>query len=184
MFVPVLSTTFASVGRMLHGVKGGELGWVMIDEAGQASPQQAVGAIWRAKRVLVVGDPLQIEPVFTTSPSLVRHLCQDLLHEHAEKWNPEKLSVQQVADRVNHWGCKLEMMNNNIWIGIPLWVHRRCIEPMFSIANKLAYNNRMIHGLDTDKICSRLVNGELENHWLVSRGGWETSSTEIVTVKA
>ncbi|KAE9771883.1 helicase, partial [Escherichia coli] len=46
-----------------------------------------------------------------------------------------------------------------------------CIEPMFSIANKLAYNNRMIHGLDTDKICSRLVNGELENHWLVSRGG-------------
>ncbi|HGN9371372.1 TPA: AAA domain-containing protein [Citrobacter pasteurii] len=171
MFVPVLSTTFASVGRMLHGVKGGELGWVMIDEAGQASPQQAVGAIWRARRVLVVGDPLQIEPVFTTSPSLVRHLCQDLLHEHAEKWNPEKLSVQQVADRVNHWGCKLEMMNNNIWIGIPLWVHRRCIEPMFSIANKLAYNNRMIHGLDTDKICSRLVNGELENHWLVSRGG-------------
>lgn len=171
MFVPVLSTTFASVGRMLHGVKSGELGWVMIDEAGQASPQQAVGAIWRARRVLVVGDPLQIEPVFTTSPALVRHLCQDLLHEHAEKWNPEKLSVQQVADRVNHWGCKLEMRNNNIWIGIPLWVHRRCIEPMFSIANKLAYNNRMIHGLDTDKICSRLVNGELENHWLVSRGG-------------
>ena len=171
MFVPVLSTTFASVGRMLHGVKGGELGWVMIDEAGQASPQQAVGAIWRARRVLVVGDPLQIEPVFTTSPELALHLCQNLLHEHAEKWNPEKLSVQQVADRVNHWGCKLEAMNNSIWIGIPLWVHRRCIEPMFSIANKLAYNGRMIHGLDTEKICSRLVNDELENHWLISRGG-------------
>ncbi|MBA8032216.1 helicase [Citrobacter freundii] len=171
MFTPVLSTTFASVGRMFHGVKGGELGWVMIDEAGQSSPQQAVGAIWRARRVLIVGDPLQIEPVFTTSPALALHLSQDLLHEHAEKWNPEKLSVQQVADRVNHWGCKLETMNNSIWIGIPLWVHRRCIEPMFSIANKLAYNGRMIHGLNTEKICSRLVNDELENHWLISRGG-------------
>lgn len=171
MFVPVLSTTFASVGRMLTGVKSEEIGWLMIDEAGQASPQQAVGAIWRAKRVLVVGDPLQIEPIFTTSPILVQHLCRDVIHEHAEKWGPEKLSVQQVVDRSNHWGCKLDVMNTNIWVGIPLWVHRRCLEPMFSIANKLAYNNRMIHGLDSGKICSPLVNGKLESHWLISRGG-------------
>jgi len=171
MFVPVISTTFASVSRMLSGVKSEEIGWLMIDEAGQASPQQAVGAILRAKRVLVVGDPLQIEPVFTASPALVKRLCEDVLQEQADNWNPAKLSVQQLADRVNHWGCELEVMNNNIWIGIPLWVHRRCIEPMFSIANRLAYNNRMIHGLPSDKICSQLINGNLENHWLVSKGG-------------
>ena len=171
MFVPVLSTTFASVSRMLSGVKSEELGWLMIDEAGQASPQQAVGAILRAKRVLVVGDPLQIEPVFTTSPALVKRLCEDVMQEQAEDWNPAKFSVQQLADRINHWGCELEVMNNNIWIGIPLWVHRRCIEPMFSIANRLAYNNRMIHGLPSEKIRCQLVNGNLENHWLVSSGG-------------
>ncbi|EKT1261528.1 helicase [Salmonella enterica] len=171
MFVPVLSTTFASVGRMLSGVKGEEIGWLMIDEAGQASPQQAVGAIWRAKRVLIVGDPLQIEPVFTTSPPLVKRLCEDVLQEHAEDWNPGMLSVQQVADRNNHWGCELEVMNTPIWIGIPLWVHRRCIEPMFSLANKMAYNNRMIHGFNADKIVSQSVNNAIENHWLVSRGG-------------
>ncbi|MGM7961218.1 AAA domain-containing protein [Yersinia enterocolitica] len=171
MLVPVVSTTFASVGRMFHGVKSEELGWLMIDEAGQASPQQAVGAIWRAKRVLVVGDPLQIEPVFTTSPALIRHLCQNILHEHAEDWNPGKLSIQQVADRVNHWGCELNVMNHQVWIGIPLWVHRRCIEPMFSLANKMAYDNRMIHGLSDDKICSQRVNGAVENHWLASVGG-------------
>lgn len=171
MFVPVLSTTFASIGRMLQGVKGGELGWLMIDEAGQASPQQAVGAIWRAKRVLVVGDPLQIEPVFTASPALVKRLCQDVLHEHANYWDPATSSVQKIADRANRWGCNLDVMNDDIWIGIPLWVHRRCIEPMFSLANKLAYNNRMIHGLDAEKIRSQPVSQQLENHWLVSRGG-------------
>ncbi|MGM3193145.1 AAA domain-containing protein [Dickeya dadantii subsp. dieffenbachiae] len=171
MIVPVLSTTFASIGRMFHGVKSEELGWLMIDEAGQASPQQAVGAIWRAKRVLVVGDPLQVEPVFTTSPPLVERLCLDVLQERAKDWNPGLLSVQQVADRVNSWGCELEVMNIPVWIGIPLWVHRRCIEPMFSLANKMAYNERMIHGLSADKISRQSINNTIDNHWLVSSGG-------------
>ncbi|WP_052118316.1 DEAD/DEAH box helicase [Erwinia oleae] len=171
MVVPVVSTTFASVGRMFHGVKGENLGWLMIDEAGQASPQQAVGAIWRAKRVVVVSDPLQIEPVFTTSPALVKHLCEDTLHDRAEEWNPAHFSVQQIADRANPWGCELEVMNQPLWIGIPLWVHRRCIEPMFSLANKMAYDNRMIHGLNQDEIGSQLVNNVIENHWVISSGG-------------
>ncbi len=170
MIVPVISTTFASIGRMFHGVKNEELGWLMIDEAGQAPPQQAVGAIWRAKRVLVVGDPLQIEPVFTTPQPLVERLCLDVLQEHAKDWNPGMLSVQQVADRVNSWGCELHVMNRSIWIGIPLWVHRRCIEPMFSLSNKMAYDNRMIHGVDTDKIVSQSINNVIHNHWLASTG--------------
>lgn len=171
MFVPVVSTTFASVGRMFHNVKSDELGWLMIDEAGQASPQQAVGAIWRSRRVLVVGDPLQIEPVFTTSPALVERICLDVLGDDASDWNPGKISVQQIADRANHWGCELEVMNNKEWIGIPLWVHRRCNEPMFSLANKMAYNDRMIHGLNAEKIRSKSINNVLGNKWIVSAGG-------------
>ena len=166
MMVPVLSTTFASVGRMFSGVGAEELGWLLIDEAGQASPQQAVGAIWRAKRVLVVGDPLQIEPVFTTSPALVKYLCEDTLARHADHWNPGLLSVQQVADRTNHWGCELEVMNQVQSIGIPLWVHRRCREPMFSLANRMAYNGRMIHGLDTEAIRARPLQGLIHNRWI------------------
>lgn len=127
MFVPVISTTFASLGRMFAHIPENSLGWLMIDEAGQALPQAAVGGLMRARRTIVVGDPLQIEPVFTAPPRLIEHLMSSLLGEEQKEWNPCSWSVQQLADRVNPYGCMLDVMGEDKWIGIPLWVHRRCI---------------------------------------------------------
>ncbi len=170
MIVPVVSTTFASLGRMFSGVSEAQLGWLMIDEAGQALPQAAVGALWRARRVLVVGDPLQIEPVFVTPPRLTKYLTEAVLANDAEEWTPAKWSVQQIADRANPYGCTLTVMNKPVWVGIPLWVHRRCIEPMFSIANQIAYDNRMIHGLEDRAIISQPLKNDLSNCWYSSEG--------------
>ncbi len=170
LLVPVVSTTFASLGRMFKSLKAGDLGWLMIDEAGQAVPQSAVGAIWRAKRVIVVGDPLQIEPVFTTPPKLSEALCRTVLGKEASQWDPQLWSVQQISDRANAYGCQLDANQRRQWVGIPLWVHRRCIEPMFSIANNIAYDGRMIHGSPTDEIQARQHAVLGNNHWQVSQG--------------
>ena len=172
MIVPVISTTFASLGRMFHGVDQDALGWLLIDEAGQAIPQAAVGGLMRSRRALVVGDPLQIEPVFTTPPKLVNYLSERMLNERSDAWNPSRWSIQQLADRVNPYGCTLPVMEKRIWIGIPLWVHRRCIEPMFSLANQIAYDNRMIHGALPEQITPQPQPHPVlgANHWRVARG--------------
>lgn len=36
--------------------------------------------------------------------------------------------------------------SEQIWVGCPLRVHRRCDEPMFSISNHIAYDGLMVHG--------------------------------------
>ncbi|MFB9868521.1 AAA domain-containing protein [Vreelandella sulfidaeris] len=144
MIVPVVSSTFASVSNQFRALNEGEIGWLFVDEAGQASPQQAVGALWRAKRAVIVGDPLQIEPVFTVPAGLVEAMAKGEFDRDWYKWSPTVSSVQVVADRANPYGTN--EISDEFWVGSPLRVHRRCDEPMFSIANRIAYNDKMLHG--------------------------------------
>jgi len=148
LVVPVISNPFASIQRMYRHLGKEEIGWLLIDEAGQALPQTAIGSIWRSKRVMVVGDPLQVEPVSTIPLSLIQAI--------GKAWNLEDivsktLSVQGMADKINKYGTNREVL----WIGCPLRVHRRCENPMFSISNKIAYDNKMIYGtIEKDKSLS------------------------------
>lgn len=137
LVVPVVSSTFASIQRMFSSLGTGSIPWLFVDEAGQAVPQAAAGAIWRSKRAVIVGDPFQIEPVVTIPEQIINNfsryfgLGKTQIHT--------SLSVQSMADRANPFGW----VTNDTWTGSPLRVHRRCIDPMFSIANEIAYNNMM-----------------------------------------
>lgn len=144
MIVPVISSTFASIARLFKNIDSKQLGWLLIDEAGQAVPQAAIGAMWRAKQTVVVGDPLQIEPVVTISDSLINGLANNIFQINCDKWLPNSTSVQVLADDANILGAYVSVHDSQQWIGSPLRVHRRCSDPMFSIANQIAYSNKMI----------------------------------------
>lgn len=145
MMVPVVSTTFASLARQFRDMGAGSLGWLFIDEAGQAVPQAAVGGLWRARRAVVVGDPLQIEPVFTVPLALIRALSARSPHTADDSYAPDKVSVQRLADSASRYGTLAPQPGGEqLWIGSPLRVHRRCADPMFSLANTIAYGGKMV----------------------------------------
>jgi len=143
LVIPVISTTFASVSKFLDGVSQGEIGLLVIDESGQATPQSALGAIWRSKKVIVVGDQLQVEPIMTTPVEFVKRFADE--YDIPSMYRIPELLVQRLADAANRYGGIRLMENDEIWLGCPLIVHRRCIEPMFSMSNAIAYNNRMFN---------------------------------------
>lgn len=179
--VPVVSTTFASYDRMFAGLSGGALGWLFIDEAGQAAPQMAVGALWRTRKAVVVGDPKQLEPVvvlpFTALQRLRAH------YEVAETWVPKGTSVQQLADRTNAWGTRLPDTSgegDELWVGAPLRVHRRCDDPMFTVSNEIAYGGMMVDGVSEQgrrdfaaasrSVWWHVAGTEARGHWVPEEG--------------
>ncbi|WP_353854152.1 ATP-binding protein [Bacillus sp. Bos-x628] len=139
LITPVISTTFASIRKMYEGIGQDFINYLFIDEAGQATPQQAAGALWRSQKAIVVGDPIQIEPVVTID----RTILGDIKRYYGidDEFIELGTSVQSLADRANSIGT---YKKNQEWIGIPLWVHRRCLDPMFTISNAIAYDNKMV----------------------------------------
>lgn len=145
--VPVVSTTFASLPTMFSALGREDLGWLFIDEAGQATPQAAIGALWRCQRAVVVGDPRQIEPVVTLPWPGQRRLAQRF--DVDIRWAPGRTSAQAVTDRVSRFGTSLPDPGElgQIWVGSPLRVHRRCDRLMFEVSNAIAYDNMMVYGV-------------------------------------
>ncbi len=180
--VPVVSTTFASYARLFSHLGKEALGWLLIDEAGQAKPQDAVGALWRTKHAVVVGDPLQLEP-YITLPFRAEQAIRNELGVH-EQWSPSRTSVQRLADRLTALGTWLPDGDSKTWVGVPLTVHRRCDQPMFDIVNTIAYDGLMID--DTGKAPGErfnaaypslppskwinVIGGSARGHWVPDEG--------------
>lgn len=143
--VPVVSSTFASISRCFCDLGEGQIGLLLVDEAGQAVPSHALGAIWRSKRALIVGDPLQVEPVIKMDKKLDFGMLT--YHRAPEEHMLTAYSAQHLADRGNRFGANVVQYDgSDLWVGAPLRVHRRCADPMFSLSNDIAYNSKMVFG--------------------------------------
>lgn len=170
MVIPVISSTFASFSRMCTLLGPETMGCLFVDEAGQALPQASVGAIYRNKQVMVVGDPSQIKPVLTLDSSILSMLGN--YFNVSEKYLSSDASVQTLVDSESKFGFYKDTGRTE-WIGIPLWVHRRCKYPMFSIANRVSYGGNMVQGVKAyGKSKWYDVGGQAKDKYVAEQGAY------------
>jgi hypothetical protein len=167
MVVPVLSSTFASFSRSFGSLGAGEIGWLLVDEAGQATPQAAVGALWRSRRAVLVGDPLQLKPIVTVSDAVLEHMRTR--YQVDPHWLPNRQSAQTLADEATPWGRMAGPAGSKTWVGLPLVVHRRCDRPMYALANRIAYDGAMVYGTLTPGP-EKETRASLPTGWIAAQG--------------
>lgn len=149
LFFPVISTSLSSTENQFKQMQQrAGFGVGIIDEAGQAVSYHVVGLLQRCHQMILVGDPIQLEPVVTIPYAIDLSLAQDYLNLSSEygsqAWGDNYVvsmsSAQSIADLAGRYYAKI----GDRQVGIPLFVHRRCLEPMFSIANRIAYDDKMV----------------------------------------
>lgn len=169
LVVPVVSTTFVSVRGLPASREW--IGDLLVDEAGQATPQSVLPALQRSARAVIVGDPLQLEPIMTVPAPVVEALRKSrAVPAHL---SPTRASVQTIADGTMRLGALVPPTQPGarpVWTGLPLRVHRRCAEPMFRLSNEIAYGGQMVHGGNPIESMRRYESPLGRSKWLDVRG--------------
>lgn len=152
--VPRLFTAWHREGEYLYSEPLLEfIDLLIVDEAGQAPPELAAATFALAKKAVVVGDVLQIEPVY----NITRYVDQGNLIRHGIIEKREEYPVAQtkgiaasggsvmaVAQRVCPYWPADESGNKYPDRGMFLSEHRRCLDKIISFCNQLAYNGRLV----------------------------------------
>ncbi|WP_311975579.1 DEAD/DEAH box helicase [Anoxybacteroides rupiense] len=153
MVTPCLVMTFHTLPKQFLAYRGEKkdfflynyIDLLIVDEAGQVSPEIAAGAFALAKRAVVVGDVYQIEPVWGINRALDQALALstgaiqslsdfELLEQTG--LNTSHSSVMKVATKC----CKYVKFGQK---GLFLSEHRRCYDEIIDYCNQLVYKGNL-----------------------------------------
>ncbi len=123
--------------------------YLLVDEAGQCSPEIGALSFLFAKRAVIVGDTYQIYPIYTVSGhldySLYRHIVKS-------ENNISEAEFESLPFNCHDYGgsvMKIAQNNSNFWEfpdlerGLYLMEHRRCPKEIIEFSNKLMYKGKL-----------------------------------------
>ncbi|MBD2598292.1 DNA helicase [Nostoc spongiaeforme FACHB-130] len=168
LLFPVFLCTLHSIRSLLPYPDSGCIDQVIVDEAGQIPPHQVFPVLVRCNRALIVGDPLQLEPVVNLSNQKKEEyrsksfLSQGLTDVDYDRYSP-------TATTAYHRAAGASGQPQDIGQGIILKYHYRCAPVIADFCDRLC-NYGMI--IKTEPKASRLgsnliachVEGKLENN--------------------
>ena len=123
---------------------------LIVDEAGQVQPGAAGGAFALARRALVIGDTLQIEPIASLPKSvdIGNLVCNGVLSKVYTEDDLERVeelgvcstggSAMQVAQSACRYHPETEL-SRGLW----LFEHRRCYDEIVEYCNALCYKGKL-----------------------------------------
>lgn len=131
--------------------------YLLIDEAGQCSPEIGALSFLIAKKAVVVGDTAQIEPVWNATPEEDFHIYKKYNNkiqiEDFKKLatNSHNSSLMKIAQTQSEF---FPYEEKKLSQGFYLVEHRRCPNEIISYCNELIYNGQLEYseGSEFDKI--------------------------------
>lgn len=150
MLTPCMVMTFFMLPKQFAIYKGQNdylynyIDLLIVDEAGQTSPEIAAPAFALAKRAVVVGDEQQITPVWGVKRSLDIAMAQEcgIIDSEAgfKKLEESGLNTSESSVmRVSSQSCPYEKYDK----GLFLCEHRRCYDEIINYCNDLVYKKKL-----------------------------------------
>lgn len=162
---PVITCALPSVRRMMPAISPGCVDRIIVDEAGMIPLHQLFPLLVRGRRTIIVGDPLQIEPVITMARDTRERYETEaftecgLSEEDFRRYSPTETNSATAYHRAA--GAK----DGDIGEGILLREHQRCQPPIASFFNNLCKYNFTIQTEKKDPpLGSNLIAYHVEGH--------------------
>ncbi len=127
---------------------------LIVDEAGQCSPEIASASFSLAKQAIVVGDEMQIPPVYNIDiykDLSVANKTKVIINDDICSFFESGISASQGnIMRMAKNACNYK--SNDFDRGLFLSEHRRCYDNIISYCNDLVYNGQLIPMRNKDEI--------------------------------
>ena len=182
LLFPVISSTLHSIRNLLPFPDHGSLAYVFADEAGTSSIHQLFPALVRCKKALVVGDPMQLQPIMSFSDRQIQQYykvafqAQGLSDKDYDLYSPTAYETASAYQRAA--GVEGEVRGKGD--GIVLREHFRCPPLVARLVDRLGGYGLSIQSLPIDPtLGSCLIATHIEG---VQRN--DVNQTEIDAVTA
>jgi len=143
LIFPVWASTLHSIRNLLPFPHSGCINRLIVDEAGMIPIHQLFPALVRCNKALIVGDPLQLEPIIPFNQSIIEKYHETAFIERGltdtdyERYSPTAIETATAY----HRAAGVFEESNKVGSGIILSEHHRCVPPIIDFCDRLCNYN-------------------------------------------
>jgi len=168
LIFPVWASTLQSIRNLLPYPDSGCINRLIVDEAGMIPLHQLFPALVRCNKAMIVGDPLQLEPIIPFNRSIIEQyherafIDRGLTDTDYERYSPTAISTATAY----HRAAGVFDSSNLVGSGIILSQHHRCVPPIIDFCDRLCRYNLDIKTPEKEsKLGSNLIAYHVEGNY-------------------